>query len=81
MIADVYGPPNLSFYVTYESSGKTPSSNIPAPTGNVWQLSPTFSMYPSSTPGWQLGKFTFVTGSNASEVRVYKFYVDPYVRR
>jgi hypothetical protein len=81
MIADVYGPPNLSFYVTYESSGKTPSSNIPAPTGNVWQLSPTFSMYPSSTPGWQLGKFTFVSGSNASEVRVYNFYVDPYVRR
>ena len=81
MIADVYGPPNLSFYVTYESSGKTPSSNAPAPSGNVWVLSPTFALYPSSTAGWQLGKFTFVSGGNASEVRVYNFYVDPYVRR
>jgi hypothetical protein len=80
MIADVSGPPNLSFYVTYASSGQSPSSNIPAPTGNVWQLSPAFSLYPSATPGWQLGKFTFVAGSNASEVRLYNFYVDPYKR-
>src|SRR6266513_1217627 len=54
MIADVSGPPNLSFYVTYASSGQTPSSGIPAPGGN-WQLSQPFSLYPSSTPGWQLG--------------------------
>jgi hypothetical protein len=80
MIADVFGPPNLSFYVTYASSGQTPSSSVPAPTGNVWQLSPTFSLYPGSTPGWQLGTFTFVTGSNASDVRVSNFYVDPYKR-
>jgi hypothetical protein len=80
MIADVFGPPNLSFYVTYAISGQTPSSKVPAPSGNVWQLSPTFSLYPSSTPGWQLGKFTFVAGSNASEVRVSNFYVDPYRR-
>jgi hypothetical protein len=80
IIADVIGPPNLSFYVTYASSGQTPSSSIPAPTGNVWQLSPTFSLYPSSTPGWQLGTFTFASGSNASEVRVSNFYVDPYSR-
>jgi len=81
MIADVYGPPNLSFYVTYESSGKTPSSAIPATTWYGWGLSPSFSLYPSSTPGWQLGKFTFVAGSKSSDARVYNFYVDPYVRR
>jgi hypothetical protein len=80
MIADVVGPPNLSFYATYASSGQTPTSKVPAPSGNVWQLSPTFSLYPSSTPGWQLGKFTFIAGSNASEVRVSNFYVDPYRR-
>jgi hypothetical protein len=80
-IADVFGPPNLSFYVTYQASGQTPSSNIPAPTGNVWQLSPTFSLYPSSTSGWQLGSFTFVAGANNSEVRISNFYVDPYAKR
>ena len=79
-IADVVGPPNLSFYVTYASSGQTASSKIPAPPGNKWALSPTFSLFPSKTAGWQLGKFTFVAGSNASEVRVSNFYVDPYRR-
>jgi hypothetical protein len=79
-IADVVGPPNLSFYVTYASSGKTPSWSIPAPPGNVWALSPTFSLYPSSTSGWQLGTFTFVAGANPSEVRVSNFYVDPYAK-
>jgi hypothetical protein len=81
MIADVSGPGNLSFYVNYASNGQTPTSSIPAPPGSKWTLSPAFALYPSSTSGWQLGKFTFVSGSNNSDVRVYNFYVDPYVRR
>jgi hypothetical protein len=81
MIADVLGPPNLSFYVTYVASGQTPTSSIPAPPGNKWSLSPTFKLYPSTEGGWQLGKFTFASGGNESLVRVYNFYVDPYVRR
>ncbi len=81
MLAYVFGQSNLSFYVTYESSGKTPSSAIPATTWYGWGLSPSFSLYPSSTPGWQLGKFTFVAGSKSSDARIYNFYVDPYVRR
>jgi hypothetical protein len=81
MTAALFGQGSLTFYLTYESNGRTPIGNLPTPTGNKWALTPAFSLYPSSTSGWQLGKFTFVAGSNNSEVQVYNFYVDPYVRR
>ena len=87
-MSGVANPANPSVPRTAAQAGMTPTSatvvptsNIPAPTGNVWQLSPTFSLYPSKTSGWQLGKFTFVSGNYESDERVYNFYVDPYVRR
>lgn len=81
MIRNVFGPPNLAFYVDYETTGQTAISQLPSPSGGAWTLSPPFGLYPSSTAGWQLASFTFSAGTNASDVQIYNFYVDPYSKR
>jgi hypothetical protein len=80
MVRNVVGGEGVFFYVSYAG---TTTWNKPKNTGQVhgahsdWTLSNPVNVQPSSDPGWQEVRFTFVSGGTGSDFQIYDFYVDP----
>jgi hypothetical protein len=83
MVRNVKGSEGIFFYVSHYG---TSSWNTPKNTGQfhgsgtAWTLSGKLNVQPSSTPGWNIAKFTFIAGGNTSRFQMYNFYVDPRAR-
>jgi hypothetical protein len=83
MVRDVGGPGGVGFLASYQN---TSGWNYPQFTawiggtpGADWTPSNPINLQPSTMPGWQLARFTFVAaGVTGSEFQLYNFYVDPY---
>ena len=80
---NVSGGEGVSFYVSYLRNGDW---TAPKNTGQFhgdksdWTLSGGMNIQPSSKPGWQQARFTFVAGGTKSHFQVDDFWVDPKMR-
>jgi hypothetical protein len=80
MVRNVTGAEGVQFYVSYEG---TNTWTNPQNTGQVhgqqnnWTTSDPVNIQPSNQSGWQLVRFTFVPGGQASDFQIFNFYVDP----
>jgi hypothetical protein len=83
MVRDVSGAEGVQVYVGYAG---TQTAAQPQNTGQVhgqqtaWTLSDPFNVQPGNSPGWQLMRFTLVSGGQHSDFQVYDFYVDPRMK-
>ncbi|MGG7379567.1 hypothetical protein ACQ7B2_12690, partial [Escherichia coli] len=77
------GSEGIFFYV---SQLGTSTWNTPKNTGQfhgsgtAWTLSNPLNVQPSSLPGWNIARFTFIPGGKTSRFQMYNFYVDPRMR-
>ena len=82
-VRNVAGSEGVSFNVSYLRNGVW---TAPKNTGQFhgdksgWTLSGGMNIQPSSTPGWQQARFTFVAGGTKSRFQVDDFWVDPKMR-
>jgi hypothetical protein len=82
-VRNVVGSEGVSFNVSYLRNGVW---TAPRNTGefhgakSAWTLSGGMNIKPSSTPGWQQARFTFVAGGTKSRFQVDDFWVDPKMR-
>jgi hypothetical protein len=82
-VRNVAGSEGVFFYVSYLRNGMW---TAPKNTGQfhgdktAWTLSGGMNIQPSSTPGWQQARFTFVSGGTKSRFQVDDFWVDPKMR-
>lgn len=82
-VRNVAGAEGVSFYVSYLRNGLW---TTPKNTGQFhgdksgWTLSGGMNIQPSSAPGWQQARFTFVAGGTKSRFQVDDFWVDPKMR-
>jgi hypothetical protein len=83
MVRNVVGGEGVQFFVSYDG---TNTWTQPKGTGQVhgdkadWTLSSPVNLQPSSTPGWQLVRFSFIAGGKTSEFQIYDLYVDPRMK-
>jgi hypothetical protein len=82
-VRNIVGAEGVFFYVSYNVNG---TWTTPKNTGQfhgdhlAWTLSNPMNVQPSTAPGWQLARFTFVAGGNTSRFQVNDFWVDPRMR-
>jgi hypothetical protein len=82
-VRNVAGSEGVSFNVSYLRNGVW---TAPKNTGqfhgdkSAWTLSGGMNIQPSSAPGWQQARFTFVAGGTKSRFQVDDFWVDPKMR-
>ena len=82
-VRNVAGSEGVFFHISYLKSGVWTS---PKNTGqfhgskSAWTLSNPMNIQPSSTPGWQQVRFTFLAGGTKSRFQVNDFWVDPRMR-
>jgi hypothetical protein len=82
-VRNVAGSEGVGFFVSYLRNGVW---TAPKSTGQFhgdesdWTLSNRMNVQPSSTPGWQQARFTFVAGGTESRFQVDDFWVDPKMR-
>jgi hypothetical protein len=82
-VRNVAGAEGVSFFVSYLRNGVW---TTPKNTGQFhgaksdWTLSGGMNIQPSSAPGWQQARFTFVAGGTKSRFQVDDFWVDPKMR-
>jgi hypothetical protein len=82
-VRNLKGSEGVFFYVSYIVNGTWTS---PKNTGqfhgdhSAWTLSNPMNVQPSSTPGWQQVRFTFIAGGSTSRFQVNDFWVDPRLR-
>jgi hypothetical protein len=82
-VRNVDGGEGVSFYVSYLRNGEW---TTPKNTGQFhgekddWTLSGGMNIQPSSKPGWQQARFTFVARGTQSHFQVDDFWVDPKMR-
>ncbi len=82
-VRNVAGSEGVSFFVSYlRNGGWTTPKNTGQFHGDKswWTLSGGMNIQPSSTPGWQQARFTFVAGGTKSRFQVDDFWVDPKMR-
>jgi hypothetical protein len=84
MVRNAIGSEGVFFYVSYAN---TATWNNPKNTGQVHgtgtatTLSDPVNLQPANTSGWQLARFTLVSGGKSSDFQVSEFWVDPFARR
>jgi hypothetical protein len=82
-VRNVVGSQGVYFHVSYLRSGTWTN---PKNTGqfhgdkHAWSLSNPMNLQPSSSPGWQQVRFTFLAGGSKSRFQVNDFWVDPKMR-
>ena len=83
MVRNVIGGEGVQFYVSYAG---TPTWTQPKGTGQVhgdhsdWTLSGPVNLQPSSVPGWQLVRLSFIPGGKTSDFQIYDLNVDPRMK-
>jgi hypothetical protein len=83
MVRNVVGGEGVQFFVAYDG---TNTWTQPKGTGQVhgdksdWTLSAPVNLQPSSTPGWQLVRFSFIAGGKTSDFQIYNLDVDPRMK-
>jgi hypothetical protein len=82
-VRNIVGSEGVYFHVSYLNSG---TWTAPKNTGqfhgekSAWSLSKSINLQPSSKPGWQQVRFTFLAGGSKSRFQVNDFWVDPKMR-
>jgi hypothetical protein len=82
-VRNVNGSEGVFFFVSYLVKG---TWTTPKNTGqfhgdhSAWTLTGGMNVQPSSAPGWQQVRFTFVGGGSSSRFQVNDFWVDPRLR-
>jgi hypothetical protein len=82
-VRNIAGSEGVYFHVSYLKSG---TWTAPKNTGqfhgdmSAWRLSNPMNIQPSSSPGWQQVRFTFLAGGTRSRFQVNDFWVDPRMR-